>query len=130
MLYGWFWITKGNQKPLVRDRMVPEFDWDAGSPQHRDAPADLVALIRYYHLIDRILTHKGIGKLVLQDLDALLKGLKSRSFFDSAKVRQVLAHHITQVAKRRRLRGLTMKAVHFALKTNPSRAFRYGFKPF
>lgn len=123
-------LDAGRDDPSKGWDTVPAFDWDAGSPQLRDAPADLVALFRYYHLIDCILTRKGIGELASEDLDALLEGLKSKSFFGSAKVRQVLAHHITQEAKRRRLRGLTLKAMLFALKTNPSRALRYGFKPF
>ncbi len=123
-------LEAGRDDPSKGWDCVPSFDWTATSPQLRAAPENMVALFRYYHLIDRILTHKGIKDLASEDLDALIDGLKSKSFFGSAKVRQVLAHHIVQEAKRRGLRGLALKAMLFALKTNPSRALRYGFKPF
>ncbi|SFO44486.1 Glycosyl transferase family 2 [Cohaesibacter marisflavi] len=123
-------LEAGRDDPSKGWDCVPSFDWTATSPQLLAAPANMVALFRYYHLIDRILTLNGIKDLASEDLDALLDGLKSKSFFGSAKVRQVLAHHIVQEARRRGLRGLALKAMLFALKTNPSRALRHGFKPF
>ncbi|WP_319414372.1 glycosyltransferase [uncultured Cohaesibacter sp.] len=109
---------------------VPDFSWNGETPQLRNAPADMVKLFRSYDLIDQILNQGQIAELASDDLALLLNGLKGQSFFGSARLRQVLAHHLVQEAKRRGKRLLAFKAMLFALKTNPSRAIRYRFKPF
>ncbi|MTI18565.1 glycosyltransferase [Rhodobacteraceae bacterium RKSG542] len=123
-------VDAGRRDPSEGWIDAPDYAWTVDTPQLCDAPADMLMLFSLYKLIDQILTDKNISDLSTEDISFVLKGLNEKPFFCSAKLRQVLAHHLVQEAKQRGLRILRMNAMLFALKNNPSRALRKKFKPF
>lgn len=92
-------------------------------------PSDILALLKTYRALDAVLSDQPDRMPDTETLRWLLKDLRQKSIFPSARLRQKVYHHIVQAAFGCGEIGLGIKAALRALQNNPSRAIKQRFKP-
>ena len=114
----------GFETPFPIDEAETAFQ-TSGKP----LPSDILALLKTYRGLDAVLSDSPDRMPDTEALRWLLKDLRQRTIFPSARLRQKVYHHIVQTAFSRGQVRLAIWAMLRALKNNPSRAIKQGFKP-